>query len=70
MSRDTNERLLRANEAAEMLGVAPQTLADWRCTDRVSLPFVKIGAKAVRYRLSDLVAFIEANRVERVAVGR
>jgi hypothetical protein len=50
-------RLLTRFEAARFLGVAPNTLAVWACTNRYSLPFVKVGRK-VMYRLSDLEAFI------------
>ena len=50
-------QLLSPVEAAQFLGVAPQTLAIWRCEKRYPLPYVKIGA-LVRYRLSDLEHFI------------
>ena len=56
------DKLLTALEAAEMLGVAPQTLASWRSTGRLRLPFVKIG-RLVRYREEDICQFIEANLV-------
>jgi predicted site-specific integrase-resolvase len=36
---------------ARGLGVSTQTLANWRCTGRVDLPFVKIN-RMVRYRRS------------------
>ena len=48
-------------QAAEYLGTTPGTLSVWRCTRQVKIPFIKIG-KAVRYKQSDLDAFIEANR--------
>ncbi len=48
-------------EAADYLGTTPGTLAVWRCTRRVVIPYIKIG-KNVRYRQSDLDAFVEANR--------
>lgn len=50
--------LLTRVEAAEYLGVTSQTLAVWACTQRYSLPFVKIG-RLVKYRLDDLNQFIE-----------
>ena len=37
---------------AELLGVDKQTLANWRCTKREDLKYVKIGGR-VRYRVSD-----------------
>jgi excisionase family DNA binding protein len=52
------DRLLTPSEAAELLGVRPQTLAMWRCTGRHSLPFVKVGT-AVRYRESDIEKWLQ-----------
>ena len=51
--------LLRTSEAGELLGVSPRTLEDWRLRGGGPL-FRKLGRRAVRYCLSDLVAFIEA----------
>ena len=50
-------------EAAKFLDVSPGTLQVWRSTRRYPLPFVKIGRK-VRYRLSDLQAFLQLRTVE------
>lgn len=64
MATTVGERLLTRREAAEYLGVAPQTLADWASrkgrTPRV-LPMVRVG-KFARYRMSDITAFVDANR--------
>lgn len=49
-------------EAARYLGVKDQTLRAWRCNGAVKIPFIKLG-KAVIYRVADLDAFIERNRV-------
>jgi excisionase family DNA binding protein len=46
-------------QAATLLHVTPGTLSVWRCTGRYSLPFVKVG-RNVRYRLSDLNAWLES----------
>jgi len=54
--------LVSREEAAEFLGVRPQTLATWASSRRYALPFIKIGRR-VMYRLSDLNAFIESNVV-------
>ena len=51
---------LTPREASELLGVAPQTLAMWRSSGRVQLPYFKLG-HAVRYRRADLEAFIASN---------
>ncbi len=55
-------QLLSRKEAAEYLGVKPETLSVWACTGRYSLPYVKIGS-VVKYRLSDLNDFIESRAV-------
>lgn len=49
--------LLTRDQAAQYLGVTPNTLAVWACTHRYDLPFVKIG-RLVKYRRSDLESFI------------
>jgi len=53
-----DSRLLTRAQAAEMLGLKAQTLAIWSMTGR-NLPVVRIGPKTVRYRRSDILAFIE-----------
>ena len=59
MSSETNlKRLLTPQEAADILGVDPETLNVWRATNRYPLPYVKAG-RLVRYRSADLEAFIE-----------
>ncbi len=58
----THETLRSRREAAAYLGVAPQTLAVWACTKRYQLPLIKIG-RHVKYRQSDLDAFIERNTI-------
>lgn len=59
MSNKPNlNRLLTPKEVSEILGVEPETLNVWRSTRRYLLPYVKAG-RLVRYRLSDLNAFIE-----------
>ena len=54
--------LLTRDEAAEYLGIAPQTLAVWAVTGRYNLPFVKIG-RCARYKKIDLDKFIERRTV-------
>ncbi|WP_375447207.1 helix-turn-helix domain-containing protein [uncultured Fibrella sp.] len=55
---NNNEPLLDRKTAARYLRVSPGTLAVWDCTKRYDLKPIKIG-RAVRYRQSDLDAFIE-----------
>lgn len=53
-----NRDLVDDKAAAEILDTNPGTLSVWRSTGRYALPFVKVGRK-VRYRVSDLEAWIE-----------
>ena len=52
-----SDRLLTRVEAAEYLGIRPQTLATWSLSGRYGLPVIRVG-RAVRYRLSDLDAWL------------
>jgi excisionase family DNA binding protein len=52
------DKLLSEIEAAEYMGIAPNTLNGWRCTGRYALKFIKVG-RLVRYKLSDLEEFLE-----------
>jgi len=63
MAISPTDRYVSEREAAEVLGVAPGTLAVWRCTRRVALPYRKFGA-AVRYSLRELEQFADASRVD------
>jgi excisionase family DNA binding protein len=54
--------LLTREQAAEYLNNKPQTLAVWHSTGRYALPVVKVG-RSVRYRLSDLEAFVASRTV-------
>ncbi|SDA39721.1 DNA binding domain-containing protein, excisionase family [Algoriphagus alkaliphilus] len=46
--------------AAKYLGISPNTMAVWDCTKRYDLKPLKVG-RAVRYRKSDLDAFMQRN---------
>jgi excisionase family DNA binding protein len=59
------ENLLTPAQAAQVLGVLPATLTKWRNKRRAGLPFVRVGHNSVRYRESDVRAFIDS-RVVRV----
>jgi excisionase family DNA binding protein len=58
--------LLTRPQAAEFLGLRPQTLAAWATTGRHSLPMVKVG-RAVRYRLSDLERWLQGRTITQTA---
>lgn len=49
--------VLRPHDAARVLGVARQTLARWRCEGQ-GPAFVKLGARLVGYRRTDLDAWL------------
>ena len=53
------DELLTPTETAALLKVRAQTLATWRSAHRYDLPFVRVGNKAIRYRLSDVNAWID-----------
>jgi excisionase family DNA binding protein len=61
-SQQIEDRLLTREEAAAYLGVRPQTLSVWHSERRYNLPVVKVG-RLVKYRLSDLRAWVESRRV-------
>lgn len=53
--------LLCEKEAAAYLGYAPKTLSGWRYKGG-GPAFVRVSASSVRYRVSDLEAWIAARR--------
>lgn len=56
----TSDSLLSRQEAADFLGIKKHTLEVWAVNKLQELKYVKIG-RLVRYRYSDLLAFIERN---------
>jgi excisionase family DNA binding protein len=60
--KQTDDAMLPETEAAPILGVSVGTLQVWRSTRRYDLPYAKIG-RSVRYKRSDLLAFIERRTV-------
>jgi excisionase family DNA binding protein len=60
-------RLLTTDEVAEMTGLSRETLAQWRWLKK-EIPFVRLGTKCVRYRQSDIDAWL-AKRLVSVAPG-
>jgi len=53
---DPNQ-LLKTEEAAKLLGLSPNTLEVWRCNG-TSPQYIKKGSRFVRYRVSDLLTWI------------
>jgi len=64
-SETRTRQLLDTKETARFLKKSPGTLVVWRSTKRYALPYIKIGG-SVRYDMDDLLAFVEAQRVEPV----
>lgn len=60
MTLTPDDKLLNTEQAAQVLGTSVSFLAKARLNARPEIPFVKVGA-AVRYRRSDLEAFIASN---------
>jgi predicted DNA-binding transcriptional regulator AlpA len=57
------DKLLTAVEASDILGLKESTLAQYRWRGDTRLPWVKLG-KAIRYKLSDIEAYIEGNVIK------
>lgn len=55
-------RWVDEREVAAITGISLSTLRKYRMGN-VKIPFCKIG-RSVRYRLSDVVAFMDAHRIE------
>ena len=65
MNLQTTSKCLRPEALAERWSTTPKTLANWR--SRGTGPaFIKIGA-AVRYAMTDVIAYEQSQRVEAVA---
>ena len=54
---NTQNKLLTTKQAADLLGLQPTTLEQWRWTGR-GPRFVKLN-RACRYRITDLESFME-----------
>lgn len=55
-----DDRLLTRRQAAEVLGIQPQTLARWKWEGREDRPpEVRVGRRAIRYRWSALTKWVD-----------
>jgi excisionase family DNA binding protein len=54
--------LLTPAQAAERMGLKPQTLAVWRTSGRYGLPYIRAG-RLIRYAAADVDAFLSSRRV-------
>jgi hypothetical protein len=58
-SKRERDQLLNDREVADILGLKNKgTLAVWRSTKRIDLPWINVG-RCVRYWKSDVYAFLE-----------
>ena len=57
-----SQTLLNTAEAAQYLAVSPAFLERDRWAG-ASIPFIRVGSRAVRYQVSDLEAFITVRRM-------
>jgi predicted DNA-binding transcriptional regulator AlpA len=55
---DYPDELLTENQASEILGLAPQTLSNWRSAGK-GPRFVRIGTRTIRYPKSALEEFAQ-----------
>jgi Helix-turn-helix domain len=56
-----DDPLLTPAETARRLGVAVDSLSIWRCTEAISLPYIKVG-RLVRYFRSDVENYLQSRR--------
>jgi hypothetical protein len=62
LSLDT-DALIDTEGASTLLSVPSATLAKWRSTGEVRIPYVRLG-RQIKYRTSDLKRFIETSTVK------
>ena len=61
MGTTTNtERLLTAQEVAELVSVSSNTVLDWHQSG--TIPSYKLNGKAVRFRLSEVETWLEGQK--------
>jgi Helix-turn-helix domain len=57
------DTLTDTDGASSLLTIPTATLIKWRSTGEVRIPYVRIG-RQIKYRTSDLKAFIETSTVK------
>ena len=58
--------LLSEKQAADFFDLTPRALQNWR-TKGGGPPYVRVGHRTVRYRMSDLEAWLDSRRFENTA---
>ncbi len=60
----TDNKLLTPAQAAQILKVSTRQLKYWRCPKSpVRIPFIKLGHRSIRYRKTDVEAFINQQTI-------
>jgi predicted DNA-binding transcriptional regulator AlpA len=62
-TRHDPDTMLRTPQAADVCGLRPQTLHDWRCRG-IGPTYYHLGRRAIRYRAGDLYQWLEDQRVD------
>jgi uncharacterized protein YjcR len=58
---DTMPALLSQDEVADILGVSPRTLEDWRVSER-GTAYVRVSYNKVRYEIAAIERFVAGAR--------
>jgi len=58
------ERLIRAREAAVLLGVRPLTIYRWASQGKITSLRIGPGGKLLRFRRADIMALIEERQAQ------
>ncbi len=61
------EALISTNEVAQLLGVSKLTVTRWRSSGDVGLHYSRLRGNQVRYRLGDVLDWINERRVRHTA---
>ena len=56
--------LASPEEVAQILGVSRTTVSRWRRDNKAFPPAFKIGPQAVRFKVADVLIFVEAERAK------
>ncbi len=67
------EALITTKEVATLLGISPLTVGRWRTDgsdDQYTLPYIRLKSNAVRYRLGDVLDWLERRKVSHTTEER
>ena len=66
---EDTDQLITSRQLEQMLSLAPGTAATLRLRGTLKIPHFKLGARGIRYRLSDVRAYVNARKVETTAAA-